>query len=95
MEPITEVTAAVGRLVHGRVGREAGCRPAHSSLAVVVTCGERGRSRVFKGWCLPPCRVGVDVALPFGGFLLSRDLSLSRRVLLCLQPEGGQLDLEL
>ena len=100
MEPIAEVTAAVVRMVHGRVGREEGCRPARSSLAVVVkaprrlgTCGKRGRSRVFKGWRLPPCRVVVDVALPFGGLPLSRDLPLSRRVLLCLQPEGGQLDL--
>ena len=105
MEPVTDVTDAGVQLVHGRVGREEDRRPARTSLAVVVearrrldTCGVGRRSTAFEQGCLSPCRgerVVVSAGSPFGGFLLSRDLSLSRCVLLCLEPDGRQLYLEL
>ena len=105
MEPVTEVTDAGVRLVHGRVGREEDRRPARTSLAVVVearrrldTCGVGRRSTAFERGCLPPRRgerVVVDAGPPFGCFLLSRDLSLSRCVLLCLEPDERQLYFEL
>ena len=89
MEPVAEVTDAVVQLVRGRVGREEGCRSAHTALAVGVktspTCGEGERSRVFEGWGLSSAF--VDAVPPLCSFLLSLDLPFLCRVFLCLQPD--------
>ena len=84
MEPIAEVAAAGVRLVRGRVGREEGCRFAHTALAVVGearrrldTCGEGERGEAYVDVVPPPCR-----------FSLSLDLPFPCRVFLSLQPEG-------
>ena len=90
MVPVAEVTDAVVQLVRGRVGREEGCRSAHTALAVGVktspTCGEGERSRVFEGWRLSSAF--VEAVPPLCGFMQSLDLSFPRRVFLCLQPDG-------
>ena len=93
MEPIAEVAAAVVRLVRGRVGREEGCRSAHTALAVVGearrrldTCGEGERSEAFEGGGLSGAF--VDAVPPPCRFSLSLDLPFPCRVFLSLQPEG-------